>query len=59
MDRATAIEALAARLHWKLEHIDPTGAPGWDDLEDDLKEDMRIVVRALLCDREALRAALI
>ena len=58
MNRDEAIEVLAERMHWKFEHIDPTGEPIWAEVDEEVKENYRIVIRSLLCDRRAIAIAL-
>ncbi len=58
-DVAIAIEALAERLHWKQDHLDP--APelrGWSDLDESEREFYRLSVRALLDERDLMLTAL-
>lgn len=54
-----AIEALARRLHWKMEHLDPTDEYDWEKLSDRQREFYRISVESLLDDRALLMSALI
>ena len=53
-----ALELLARRLHWKMEHLDPTEDADWEELTDHQKNFYRASVRALLCDRHLLLIAL-
>jgi transposase-like protein len=44
-----AVEALAARLHWKMESLDPSpgGATDWEALDESDKEFFRQCIKAL------------
>lgn len=42
------VEHLAERLHWKMEHLDPTDRPLWGALTEREKDFYRICVRTLL-----------
>lgn len=52
------IDGLAERLHWKMEHLDPSEGPEWGGLSDRDKEFYRACIRALLCERSLLEGAL-
>lgn len=54
-----AIERLAERLHWKFEHLDPTGEPLWSDRDDGVREIYRIAIRSLLVERDSVLIALV
>ena len=45
---AAAIERLACRLHWKMEHLDPTEDGDWACLSDRNREFYRLCVEDLL-----------
>jgi len=53
-----AIEALARRLHWKMEHLDPTDEDDWEKLSDRQREFYRISIVSLLEERALLISAL-
>jgi hypothetical protein len=53
-----AIERLAIRLFWKMEHLDPTEDSEWDGLTDHQKDFYRTCVRSLLCEPRSLLIAL-
>lgn len=53
-----ALEALAERLHWKMEHLDPTGDPPWGELSDDERRFYKSCVRAILEERWLVNAFL-
>jgi hypothetical protein len=53
-----AIDQLAARLHWKLEHLDPTGASDWSDLSDHQRDIFRIAVASLLDECQLVDTAM-
>lgn len=52
-----AIEILAERLHWKMEHLDPGEYAAWSEMDDHDKEFFRQCVKALLQDGPAMRKA--
>ena len=56
--RLAAIETLAERLHWKLEHVDSTGAPAWPDLTDHQRDIFRTAVASLLDEPQLVYMAL-
>lgn len=56
--REAALVALAKRLQWKAEHLDPSGEPDWERLPEKQKEFWVICVRSLLEDRANVLAAL-
>jgi hypothetical protein len=45
-----AIDALARRLYFKMEHFDPSGAPEWDDINEDGRAVYRFLVEDLFED---------
>jgi hypothetical protein len=49
---------LAKRLHWKMEHLDPSDGPAWDDLRDEERDFYRLCIRAILDDQTLLFSAL-
>ncbi len=53
-----AIDALARRLHWKMEHLDPTDEYDWEKLSDRKREFYCISVESLLEERAHLMSAL-
>ncbi len=53
-----AIDALAKRLHWKMEHLDPTDDDDWEKMSDRQREFYRISVESLLEERAHLISAL-
>lgn len=50
-----AIDRLAKRLHWKMEHLDPSDFPDWHGHPD--KEFYRSCVRWVTLDCDAISAA--
>lgn len=56
--REGPIEALARELHWKMEHLDPSDNPGWDELTDHDKNFYRCCVEWLLMEPKVVLAAL-
>jgi hypothetical protein len=57
VSRDEAIELLSRRLHQKMEHLDPSGDPEWEDLSDIQKEFYLSCVKALLQERPLLLIA--
>jgi hypothetical protein len=53
-----AIEHLAKRLHWKMEHLDPTEDPDWDLLTERQRDFYRLCIKSLLAERSAIEEAL-
>ena len=53
-----ALEQLAERLHWKLEHLDPRGEPDWPDLTDHRRDIFRTAVASLLDEYRLVDIAL-
>lgn len=53
-----AVDLLAERLHWKLEHLDPTDGAVWADLSPHEQEVFKTCVWALLAERTAIFQAL-
>jgi hypothetical protein len=49
--RSRAILGLARRLHWKMEHLDPTNDPEWDRLSDCQREFYCLCVEALFDEK--------
>ncbi len=45
-----AIEYLARRLHWKMEHLDPSEDADWGGLSERQKEFYRLCVREVIRD---------
>jgi hypothetical protein len=59
LSRDEAIEHLARRLHWKMEHLEPTDdGSSWDLLTDRQQDFYRVCVRAIFDERQLSRAAL-
>jgi hypothetical protein len=56
--REEAILVLSRRLHWKMEHLDPTGEGEWEVLTDRKKDFYRLCVIAILDDADSVRRAL-
>jgi hypothetical protein len=53
-----AIEALAKRLHWKMEILEPTTDSEWERLGERQRDFYRHSVRAIFQERELARIAL-
>jgi hypothetical protein len=54
-----ALEFLARRLHWKMEHLDPTDGPEeWEQLSEHQREFYRACVNAVFQERRIARIAL-
>ncbi len=58
LSKTEAIEILAERLHWKLEHVDPTDGVKWEELTEFERENFRICIETLLCRPDAIRVAM-
>lgn len=58
--RDEATEALAKRLRWKMEHLDPSSRweTEWDNLPKQEREFYRLCVKAILNEAELVKAAL-
>lgn len=57
--REEALEFLARRLHWKMEHLDPTNdPPEWELLSEHQREFYRACTNAILQERRIARIAL-
>ncbi len=52
-----AIECLARRLHWKMEHLDPTEDEEWDRLTERQKEFHRLCIREVIRDELLIERA--
>ena len=54
--REEAVWRLAERLHWKMEHLDPTVNGGdWDCLSEHKQDFYRLCIEDLLTDEELIR----
>jgi len=54
-----AIEHLARELHWKMEHLDPSGEwEEWSSLSEDGREFFRQCVKAVIRHRAVVRRAM-
>jgi hypothetical protein len=53
-----AIDALAQRLYWKMEHLDPSDEPPWDCLNDRKKDHYRLLIGYVMQHRSLVYAAL-
>jgi hypothetical protein len=56
--RAEAIWVLARRLHWKMEHLDPSENRDWDELSERKRDFFRLCVIAILDDADSVKRAL-
>jgi hypothetical protein len=52
--RLGALEALAKRLYWKLEHIDPTDGLTWSEITEYERDNFRICIDELVTMRDEL-----
>lgn len=56
--RERAVASLAKRLHWKMEHLDPTERADWDSLTAQERGFYRLCVESIFDERDLSRAAL-
>lgn len=56
--RADAVWRLAQRLHFKMEHLDPTEDEDWEKMDERRRQFYRLLVEDLLCERALLATAL-
>ena len=59
IDTEKAVWSLARRLHWKMEHLDPTDRPGWAALTERERDFYRLCVEAILDEKRLCQAALL
>lgn len=57
-NREEALNLLAKRLHWKMEHLDPSENSCWDALGDRDRAFYHLCIEAIFNERELSRAAL-
>ena len=57
LSREGAIGELAKVLHWKMEHLDPTEKPDWENLTDREREFYRLCVQAIFNEGDLCRLA--
>lgn len=56
--REHAVASLAKRLHWKMEHLEPTERAEWDSLTEQERSFYRLCVETIFDERDLSRAAL-
>ena len=54
LEENEAIDRLAQRLYWKMEHLDPSEEPDWEKLNDWDKDNYRLCVEAVVLDERDL-----
>ncbi len=55
--REQAVVSLAKRLHWKMEHLEPTERADWDSLTEQERAFYRLCVETIFDERDLSRAA--
>lgn len=58
MDKSSALETLAKKLHDKMEHLEPTDRPDWAHMDNHEREFYRLCIEWLVLEPEVILAAL-